>query len=125
MRGRLCRHCGSFVSEDEGLFHVECGKRYEREKSRRRRARKGTTSQRGYGSDHQRLRALAITQQPWCSECGSTDNLEADHIVPLNRGGANVLSNYRVLCKAHNVSKADRVTGPPKPKPRFSRKALT
>ena len=122
MLGRLCRHCGSFVSEDEGPFHVECGKRYEREKSRRRRARKGTTSQRGYDTTHQELREIAIAQHPYCTDCGTTVDLCADHFVPTSRGGRNVLSNYEVRCRGCNNK---RMTNAKKPRQRFSRSKLT
>jgi hypothetical protein len=36
------------------------------------RRRRGTTTERGYGSAYQRLARAAIAQQPWCSACGTT-----------------------------------------------------
>lgn len=103
---RLCRHCGQPTSE--GYYHVACGKAYERDKSRLRRLRKGTTSQRGYGTDHQKLREIAIARHPWCADCGTTRDLCADHIVPTSKGGANVLSNYAVRCRGCNNARACR-----------------
>ena len=100
MQMRLCRHCSKPTSE--GYFHVACGKAYEREKSRRRRARKGTTSQRGYGLDHQKLREVAIARHPYCTDCGTTADLCADHILPTSKGGTNTLDNYAVRCRACN-----------------------
>ena len=85
-----------------------CRRQYEREKSRRRRALKGTTSQRGYGTDHQRLSKLAITQHPWCTDCGKTSDLTGDHIVPTSKGGLNVLSNYAVRCRGCNTARRNR-----------------
>lgn len=35
-----------------------------------------------------------------CANCGSTNNLEVDHIVPLSRGGTNDIDNLRILCKS-------------------------
>lgn len=100
---RLCRHCGRLTTE--GYFHVECGKAHEREKSRRRRARKGTTSQRGYDVTHQRLSKLAIAQHPWCVDCGTSGDLCGDHIIPTSRGGRNTLDNYEVRCRGCNNSR--------------------
>jgi hypothetical protein len=37
---------------------LDCAKKYERDKSRARRARKGTTAQRGYGVQHEQLRKV-------------------------------------------------------------------
>jgi 5-methylcytosine-specific restriction endonuclease McrA len=104
---RLCRRCSRIV-EDGRYFHEECRKDYEREKSRQRRAAKGTTSERGYGITHQRLRKIAIAQHPWCVDCGTTADLCADHIVPTSRGGKNVLSNYAVRCRSCNNARMSR-----------------
>ena|SRR5215217_4325110 len=114
---RLCRYCSRIVTEGY-YYHAECGKAYQREKSRRRRAVKGTTSQRGYDAAHQRLSKLAIAQHPWCVDCGSTEDLCGDHVVPTSRGGRNVLSNYEVRCRSCNNK---RMTNEKKESPRFSR----
>lgn len=113
--GRLCRGCGKFSTE--GYFHEQCRRDYEREKSRQRRARKGTTSQRGYDATHQKLAKIAIARHPYCTDCGTTVDLCADHIVPTSRGGKYLLSNYAVRCRSCN---SKRKNEKPKPKPRFS-----
>jgi 5-methylcytosine-specific restriction endonuclease McrA len=97
---RLCRYCGRVTAE--GYYHAECGRAYQREKSRRRRAKKGTTSERGYDATHQKLRKIAIARHPYCTDCGTTADLCADHVVPTSRGGRNVLSNYEVRCRTCN-----------------------
>ena len=43
--------------------------------------------------------------------CKTTHHLHIDHIVPFARGGANALSNLRLLCGAHNRLEAERVYG--------------
>jgi 5-methylcytosine-specific restriction endonuclease McrA len=63
--------------------------------------RTATTSQRGYGAAHQRRARAAIALHPWCSECGATDDLTADHLIPLAKGG-NPLGALRVLCRSCN-----------------------
>jgi len=43
-----------------------------------------------------------------CLQCGATDNIEIDHIVPLSRGGTNLFENLQPLCKTHNSAKGNR-----------------
>lgn len=74
----------------------ECGRPYERERSsgycdecrptRPRTVRRikserdrGTNKERGYGAAWRRLSRRARRLQPWCSDCGRTDELTADH----------------------------------------------
>jgi 5-methylcytosine-specific restriction endonuclease McrA len=45
-----------------------------------------------------------------CQICGrpvSVEDFTVDHIVPLNRGGINDISNYRCVCKRCNLWKSD------------------
>jgi hypothetical protein len=37
-----------------------------------------------------------------CAECGRTDYLTVDHIIPVALGGATNCANSRVLCEPHN-----------------------
>jgi excisionase family DNA binding protein len=83
--------------------------------------RRGTTAQKGYGASWQRLSKLA--RQPWCTVCGSTTDLVADHIDPATRGRRPLtLADVQVLCRRCNGSKGSRAN--PKPivraKPRSS-----
>ncbi|ACL66948.1 HNH nuclease [Anaeromyxobacter dehalogenans 2CP-1] len=43
--------------------------------------------------------------------CGSTHQLELDHVVPLARGGASTADNLRIRCRGHNLEEARRVLG--------------
>jgi hypothetical protein len=43
--------------------------------------------------------------------CGTTRQLEIDHVTPLALGGRTVPDNLRVLCRAHNQFEAERVLG--------------
>lgn len=43
-----------------------------------------------------------------CLRCGSPDELEIDHVVPLSKGGTSTLGNYQVLCRSCNASKNNR-----------------
>jgi len=44
-----------------------------------------------------------------CSVCGSTQNIEADHIVPIARGGSTSIGNLQPLCRNCNRSKGSKL----------------
>ena len=44
-----------------------------------------------------------------CVQCGSQENLEFDHIVPVSRGGSNTARNIQLLCETCNRRKSDRI----------------
>jgi len=43
-----------------------------------------------------------------CLCCGSSDKLQADHVVPLSKGGHGDISNIQPLCKTCNSKKHDK-----------------
>ena len=44
-----------------------------------------------------------------CVHCGSTKNLEVDHIIPISKGGEHSEFNYQILCRKCNRKKKDKV----------------
>lgn len=44
-----------------------------------------------------------------CKNCGATDNLTIDHIVPRALGGSSSQGNLRLLCEPCNAEKADSI----------------
>jgi len=58
-----------------------------------------------YDYKWQKLSRYARTIQPYCSRCGSSRDLTADHILSLADGGQNILENIMVLCRSCNSSK--------------------
>ena len=44
--------------------------------------------------------------------CGSSWQVELDHVVPLAHGGATTAANLRCLCAAHHRRESERVLGP-------------
>ena len=42
-----------------------------------------------------------------CVKCGSRENLEYDHIIPVSKGGSNTARNIELLCEIHNREKRD------------------
>lgn len=45
-----------------------------------------------------------------CVECGESNNLHFDHILPFSKGGSSIVaSNIQLLCARHNLSKSDKI----------------
>ncbi len=60
----------------------------------------------GYDAEYRRNRKLLLEYQPWCSACGTTENLTADHILAYSQGGGNGFDNLQVLCRSCNSRKS-------------------
>lgn len=43
-----------------------------------------------------------------CRKCGSTENLQVDHVVPLSRSGFTGIDNFQILCGPCNSGKSNR-----------------
>lgn len=44
-----------------------------------------------------------------CVYCGSTQNLQLDHIIPFSKGGATTLENLQLLCQKCNIEKSNKI----------------
>jgi len=44
-----------------------------------------------------------------CVQCGSSINLQLDHIIPYSKGGATSLDNLQLLCKKCNMEKSNKI----------------
>lgn len=53
--------------------------------------------------------AVFIRDEFTCIYCGSGEQLECDHKVPVSKGGATILENLVTACKPCNASKRDRI----------------
>jgi hypothetical protein len=63
-----------------------------------------------------RLIPSAVKQQVWkrdqgrCVECGATDELHFDHVVPFSKGGTSLTAeNVQLLCARHNLMKSANI----------------
>jgi hypothetical protein len=66
--------------------------------------------------DQTRVIPTAVKLAVWkrdhgrCVECGSTDNLHFDHVIPYSRGGSSLVAeNIQLLCARHNIAKRDQI----------------
>lgn len=74
-----------------------------REYSINRRAREKAS--RYYDVSSQYLKRVHASP---CFYCGSKDFVEADHVIPLSRGGSHSVGNLVPACRVCNASKKDR-----------------
>ncbi len=44
-----------------------------------------------------------------CVKCGSTQNLQLDHIIPFSKGGATSVENLQLLCQKCNLEKSNKI----------------
>lgn len=49
--------------------------------------------------------AVAARDHGRCRQCGSTDDLHFDHVIPWSKGGANTVNNIQLLCGRCNRRK--------------------
>lgn len=43
-----------------------------------------------------------------CAKCGSQEDLQLDHIIPISLGGRHATHNFQILCRSCNSSKGNR-----------------
>jgi hypothetical protein len=67
---------------------------------------------------HTRMIPSAVKQEVWkrdkgrCQhpDCGASDDLHFDHIIPYSKGGTSLeAKNIQLLCARHNLGKRDRI----------------
>ncbi|MEJ8757757.1 HNH endonuclease [Pontibacter sp. H259] len=66
--------------------------------------------------DHNRMIPTSVKLEVWkrdkgkCVDCGSSDNLHFDHILPFSKGGTSLkIDNIQLLCARHNLQKSDKI----------------
>ena len=63
---------------------------------------------RGYDAAWQRLRLRVLSEEPLCRSCRASPATEADHIVPLSKGGKHSYLNTRLAHIKCNVQRGNR-----------------
>ena len=58
-----------------------------------------------YGMRDALLNTLIERDGYCCKKCGSVEKITIDHIIPVIRGGKNLLSNLELLCRSCNSKK--------------------
>ncbi|MBS1015189.1 HNH endonuclease [Acetobacter persici] len=74
---------------------------------------RGTSRQRGYDADWERVRAMHLALHPRCCVPGCrtpTDRLNVDHIESVRKNPEKRLNlaNLRTLCQSHHSSRTSR-----------------
>lgn len=66
--------------------------------------------------DNRRVIPSKVKQEVWkrdggkCVQCGATENLHFDHVIPHSKGGSSEVSeNIQILCARHNMEKRDNI----------------
>jgi len=55
------------------------------------------------------VRDLIINRDKYCLCCGTQNRLSIDHVIPISRGGMNVIDNLQTLCVSCNSKKRDKI----------------
>lgn len=79
--------------------------------------------QRGYGREHDIMRAIVLREEPLCRPCHLRGRLTpatiADHIKPLSEGGTGERDNYQGICvPCHTAKTAEEAARARGAKPR-------
>jgi 5-methylcytosine-specific restriction endonuclease McrA len=101
----LCPDCGH--PHDRRGRCAACARAHERAR--------GSSTQRGLGADHRRIREQVLAEERLCWICGGhgteDDPLTADHVLARVAGGRNVRANYRAAHASCNSRRGARVVG--------------
>jgi len=80
-----------------------------RENNRKREARKRASIK--LNGSHTRQEWLALLEKSGgcCVKCGTDKDICRDHIIPLSKGGSDLISNIQALCRGCNSRKWNRI----------------
>lgn len=111
----LYRVCGEFTSAQQRLLVLEASDK-ERQLFERLKAKFDSPGgNAGTRARHRIPEAVRIEvwrrDQGRCATpgCGSRENLEYDHIIPIDAGGNNTARNVELLCEACNRRKSNKI----------------
>lgn len=106
---KFCIDCG------EPSEQTRCDEHRKERRNQKNRGRKTESRARGYNARWDRLSRRARKLQPFCSDCGSTDDLQADHTPEAwqrhDEGKAIRLQDIDVVCRDCNVARGQARPG--------------
>lgn len=119
----VCPGCSTPFIRDTGggAYCTECRPRNATTTARRlTELNRGTRTERGYDNTWLRLSARARKLQPFCSDCGTTDDLTTDHSAEAWRrkeeGKVIRLKDVDVVCRRCNSERGDPRESPRHPR---------
>lgn len=104
---------GNYTDEEKKLLVLEyCDKerrKFERLKSKfNSLSNKETFNKKEKISENVRI-VVWRRDQGKCTQCGSREKLEYDHIIPISKGGSNTVRNIELLCESCNRQKSNKI----------------
>ena len=93
LKNFYCPHCNKPIDNDS-TFCKYCGAKINGKTRHIPKEIKLKVWQRDHGS---------------CSLCGSSEDLQFDHIIPFSKGGANSFENLQILCSRCNKKKFNKI----------------
>lgn len=106
MTARPCRYCGELIAA--GSWCIECDPGHRGKPA-------GTPKERGYDTQWRRLSERARRIQPYCTDCGTTDDLTGDHSREAWRrkdAGLPIrLRDIDVVCRSCNSKRGQQRPG--------------
>jgi hypothetical protein len=112
-KNRVYKVTDEVSSEEKALLILDF---VEREQRKFRRLKNRFSEKKSDGVKYERTcipEAVRIAvwrrDQGRCARCGSRENLEYDHIVPVSKGGGNTERNIELLCQDCNRAKGNRI----------------
>lgn len=123
---RVCKHCGKSFAMYEAksrtgsikycgfICKVAAQTKYRTRKEARREwwRRRELAERRAATLGHHtpaEWEALLDQHGHRCAHCGTTERLTRDHIIPLSKGGSDLIENIQPLCHRCNARKGARV----------------
>lgn len=95
---KICLGCSALIAS--GSRCSDCKSAHERSR--------GTSTERGYGYEWQKIRAQVLSEEPVCAVCGTDKDLTVDHVISRHDDGTDERSNLRTLCFFHNRQKGKK-----------------
>lgn len=105
---RPCLTCS--IPTTRGTRCPLCEAGHQAQRNHERDAKRGSSTQRGYGSDYRKARTKLLAGDPACHWCGALATT-ADHLIPLARGGG-VEGNLVPSCGPCNFARGASMQGP-------------